>query len=61
MTALPASLAEAARLIAAKRVSPVLGLTVTKNSHGPSAGFAAAAIEAAPGLLIGPGGSPCTR
>ena len=42
------------------RVSPVFGLTVTKYTQLPAAGFSAALIAAAPGLSIGPGGR-CPR
>jgi len=37
---------------------PVVGSTATKNIHGPSAGFDAAAMALSPGELIGPGGRP---
>ena len=46
--------------VSANLVSPVTGSTVTKKCQLPSAGLAAASIEAAPGLPIGPGGRPCT-
>ena len=40
---------------------PCRGSTVTKYSHGPSAGCSAASIARSPGLPIGPGGIPgCT-
>ncbi|MPN34399.1 hypothetical protein SDC9_181892 [bioreactor metagenome] len=47
--------------VAAYLVSPVSGLTVTKKSHGPLAGWAAASRAALPGASIGVGGRPVCR
>ena len=49
-----ATLALCSARVVAYFVSPVIGLTATKKNHGPSAGFAAASIEAAANPADGP-------
>ena len=44
--------------VVANLVSPVSKFTVTKYSHLPFSGWAAALSAASPGAEIGPGGRP---